>query len=149
MSEVRFVQILLQDPLSRTSRQERSRLLLASLSALVVAKAGIIPTKIAALGLEFTPSNRKAMIVLIGIVVLYFLIAFATYAFFDIILAISTGGEANTREIAESKQRYPNIQFGGVAPSTRRLFLFRAVLFEFGLPVVVAIYAIACLLLTK
>jgi hypothetical protein len=142
---LRKERLLLQDPLSKVSRQERTRLLLSSMCGLVVAKAGIIPNKVESLGIEFTSSNRKAMAVLLAVVVLYFLLAFVIYSFFDILLAFLGAGAANTQYVSEFKKKYPG-ETSDRTLTTRVLFLLRASLFEFGLPVTVGIYAVVCLM---
>ena len=109
MSEPSFQEILLQDPLSRVTRQERTRLLLSSFVAVVIAKAGIIPTKIESIGVEFSSSNRASIVVLAGVVVAYFLLAFLIYGLFDIWLAIVRGGQANVKDIARMREKEPDI----------------------------------------
>lgn len=141
-------QLLLQDPLSKVSRQERTRLLLSSVCGLVVAKVGILPTKIESLGIEFTTSNRKAMIGLLSVVVLYFLLAFVVYGFFDIFLAFVASGLAHVHQLSKLETRFPGNRFGR-SKFTRVMFLLRAGLFEFLLPITVGIYALVCLRSTK
>jgi hypothetical protein len=42
-------EILLEDPLGKITRQERTRLLVSSLIGIIVAKAKVVPTEITAL----------------------------------------------------------------------------------------------------
>jgi hypothetical protein len=142
MLEPEFVEILLQDPLSKVARQERTRLLVSSFVALVIAKAGIIPTKIEALGVEFSSSNRTAIMVLAGVVVAYFLLTFVIYGLFDISLVIFRGGRANVRAIARSQKQHPDGPAYRVGVPFKVWFLFRALILEFGLPVAAGIYSI-------
>jgi len=146
---VRLIDVLLRDPLAENTRRERTRLLLSSVGALVVAKAGIIPTKIESLGVTFTASNQRAIVVLFGVVVAYFLLAFLIYGLFDIMLAIEMGGRANLSEKAAMK-KYPDVPYyGGVVRSMKLMFLLRALLFELGLPVAVGVYAIFALIVVR
>jgi hypothetical protein len=145
---IRTDQLLLQDPLSKVSRQERTRLLVSSVCGLIVAKAGILPNKIESLGIEFSTSNRKAMIIILGFVVLYFLLAFVIYGFFDILLAFVAAGYANVREIGRLESKFPGERFGR-SRTTKVLFLFRAGLFEFLLPISVGTYSLVSLISTK
>jgi hypothetical protein len=167
------LELLLRDPLAEVTRRERTHLLLSSLVAVVVSKAGILPTKIESLGIEFTSSNRHAIIVLIGVVVGYFLLAFIIYGFLDIYFVFSSAKEADVDELSKQVQlerdrespednlsekellrrirrriqsrraEYPISR----APSA--MFWVRAVLFECGLPVVAGCYAIYSLISPK
>lgn len=59
----------LSDPLSELTRKERRNLLIASTVGIAVAKIGIIPEKISALGIDFSSSNKGALLLLlIGVV---------------------------------------------------------------------------------
>ena len=51
-----------------------------------LAKTGIVPTKISALGIEFTQADRHSILYALSAIVIYFLIAFITYAVTDFIL---------------------------------------------------------------
>jgi hypothetical protein len=77
--------ILLKDPLSEVTRSERRTLLATSAVGLVIVKAGLIPTKISALGIEFTQTNQKYLLLAIAAIIIYFLIAFLLYAGSDFI----------------------------------------------------------------
>jgi hypothetical protein len=75
--------IRVTDPLSQHTRGVRKSLLIASVIAIAVAKTGFIPTKISALGLEFSQADRGSMLWLIGAVVAFFLLSFVVSAFGD------------------------------------------------------------------
>jgi hypothetical protein len=169
------IELLLRDPLDEVTRRERTHLLLSSLVAVVVSKAGILPTKIESLGIEFTSSNRHAIIVLLGVVVGYFLLAFIVYGFFDIYFVFSSRREANAEELSKlveeelaardrrSLDRVSEMELRHQIrrrmqrrreeyPSSRAplaMFWWRAVLFEWGLPVFAGGYAILSLIHTK
>ena len=68
--------IRITDPLSQHTRGVRKSLLIASVIAIAVAKTGFIPTKISALGLEFSQADRGSMLWLIGAILAFFLISF-------------------------------------------------------------------------
>lgn len=76
---------LLQDPLSDPSRRERKALLGASLLALAMTKAGLIPTEISAFGIKTSALDQSALFLLIALVTAYFLVAFVIYAGSDFI----------------------------------------------------------------
>jgi hypothetical protein len=78
-------EIRLRDPLSSVTRNERKFLLAASAIGLIVVQAGLVPTKIAALGIEFSQIDQKILLKAIGVIVLYFLFAFILYASSDFV----------------------------------------------------------------
>lgn len=75
--------IRVTDPLSQNTRAVRKSLLVSSVIAIAVVKTGFIPTKISALGLEFSQADRGSMLWLIGAVVAFFLLSFLVAAFAD------------------------------------------------------------------
>lgn len=75
--------IRVTDPLSQHTRSVRKSLLVSSVIAIVVATTGFIPTKVSALGLEFSQSDRGSMLWLIGVIVAFFLLSFLVAAFAD------------------------------------------------------------------
>lgn len=75
--------LLLHDPLSEVTRKERRMLLGVSIVGVAVQKAGLVPSKISALGIEFAKSDQSAILSLLALVVLYFLTAFIVYGISD------------------------------------------------------------------
>lgn len=75
---------VLTDPLSENSRKKRKMLLGSGAFGIVMAKAELVPTKIAALGIEFTKTNQEAVIIMGALVVVYFLAAFLAYGLSDL-----------------------------------------------------------------
>ncbi len=75
--------IRVSDPLSAHGRSLRKSLLLSSIVSAAVAQAGFFPTKISALGLEFTQADRLSVLWLLAIVVTFFLISFIVVAWGD------------------------------------------------------------------
>lgn len=167
MSNQSRIEILLSDPLGKTARQERNRLLLSSLLGLAVSKAHIIPTKISSLGIDFSGANQRAFVFLLALAVLYFLVAFALYGLMDVSLAMATARKAqqeaymtlareremNTMErerLARSRElsmrdRPPIVNWRVVSPL---LFYLRAVMFDFLFPCALGIVAVVFLLRT-
>lgn len=74
---------LLGDPLSEVTRKERRNLLIASFTGIAIATMGMVPTKLSALGIDFSPPAQNLFPLLVAIVVAYFLFAFATYGLAD------------------------------------------------------------------
>ena len=74
-----------RDPLSEVTRRERRLLLAVSTVCFAVSKAGLVPTKISALGIDFTQSDQKAIFLILGAIVVYLLLTFVAYAAADFI----------------------------------------------------------------
>ena len=78
--------IALEDPLKDVTRKERKFLLATSLIGIGVVRTGLVPSKISALGIEFTSANQYSILSIFSLVVLYFLVAFIIYAFSDFLI---------------------------------------------------------------
>jgi hypothetical protein len=75
--------ILLGDPLSKVARAERRTLLGVSTIGIVIAKSGLVPAKITALGIEFDQADQSLLLKMLAWIVVYFLFAFVIYALSD------------------------------------------------------------------
>lgn len=73
------------DPLSPLTRLERRNLLLASFIGLLISKAGLVPTKFSAFGIELTAPQQSAFTLAAALVVAYFLLALLAYAAPDLL----------------------------------------------------------------
>lgn len=73
----------LTDPLSPLTRAERRNLLFASFVGVLISKAGLVPTKISAFGIDLSAPQQSAFTFVTSLVVIYFLIAFVSYALPD------------------------------------------------------------------
>ena len=76
---------LVADPLSSVARNERRSLLLLSVIGIAIVKTGLVPSKIEALGIEFSPGDQKSLLNILGMVNVYLLLAFSIYALTDFI----------------------------------------------------------------
>jgi len=74
----------LVDPLSEVTRKERRALLAVSVTQLVVAVGGIIPSKIDALGVELSTGDASRLLGLLCAVQIYLLVAFWIYSAADL-----------------------------------------------------------------
>ena len=83
--EKRPSEIRLQDPLSAVTRGERRTLLGVSTVGILIAKTGLVPERISALGVEFERTDQGALLVLLALVIGYFLAAFLVYAASDLV----------------------------------------------------------------
>ena len=77
--------LLLVDPLGEETRKERRFLLALSLISIVIVKTGLMPTKISALGVEFTPSDQVTILWVMIFLIVYALGAFVIYGFSDFV----------------------------------------------------------------
>ncbi|MCC4616571.1 hypothetical protein LL972_11255 [Xanthomonas campestris pv. asclepiadis] len=71
------------DPLTAHTRSVRKTLLTASTLALAVGMTGLIPAKIAALGVEFSKLDRNSMVLLLSGIVVFMLVSFVVTAASD------------------------------------------------------------------
>ena len=76
-------EIYFSDPLRAITRKERGVLLGASTLGIAVVKTGLVPSKISTLGIEFEQADKRALLILVGTIVLYFSIAFTLYSVHD------------------------------------------------------------------
>ena len=75
--------LLFVDPLTRGTRRVRQQLLGACAIGLAIGVTGLVPSRISALGVEFSPSDRRAMLFMLAAVIVYLLLAFVIYAWLD------------------------------------------------------------------
>jgi len=160
-----IAEALLQDPLTEVTRRERRNLLAISVLAMVIVHAGIIPTRLSALGVEFGRADQRRLLLILSLAVLYFLVAFVLYAFSDFLAwrigvlnteaeqahsgaAIIRGmrkiGDAQYRRAAASRVfrgSWPRLL---VRLGARPVPIVRAA-FDFGLPVLAGVYALVIL----
>jgi hypothetical protein len=68
------------DPLSPVTRTERQWLLLSNVVLFAIVYGGLVPSKISAMGIEITKTNRRVLIGILEVVAIYFLTGFVLYA---------------------------------------------------------------------
>lgn len=160
MIEPTAAEIAVRDPLTEVTRKERRALLGMSVLGIALVKTGFVPTKISALGIEFSQADQKSILTILAFVVIYFLVAFVVYATTDFLTwrlafrsaAIARRERQMQRDIAkrdgttelelvkldpEGWQHLPGsiaYRISGVASVIRATF-------EFLLPIIVGIYA--------
>jgi len=121
---------------------------------IVIAKANIVPTKISALGVEFSQTNQAAMLKVIAAVVLYFLLAFLLYCVCDLIRLRISYRRTFVEQVEEARRGRREEGQGGIVVGQHPgwpyfvISLIRAVLFDFALPIATGVYAVAVLLKT-
>ena len=166
MSDILERDLISYDPLTEVTRKERRALLGTSMLGLALAKVPLIPTKLVALGIEFSEVNRQTFVQLYGLIVLYYLVAFLVYAFTDLVawrrsehirysayLKAEQANQPSARKSAYAAKPETPQPFAGKKPVYRRLAAYgvgvvasrlRAA-FEFGFPILfaaVALYAL-------
>ena len=156
----------ISDPLSDVTRKERRMLLGLSMLGVFFTHGGALPTKITTLGVELGAGDQKIFLLILAIGLLYFLLAFSLYAISDFIVWRKRVAEENIVEAKKSFDWFvfgdqPTDQYQAEWKSTEeriwRRYRLWAILtkptsilraaFEFILPLFVAIYSIAMMLL--
>ena len=150
------VRDFLNDPLSDITRKERRNLLTAGVLGAFVVWTGLVPTKVATLGIELNLMEQKYFLILLGLVVLYFLVAFLLYGMADYFIwrekyreylvnieieidSISVSSELNPNDPEERVPIIPWIY------SYSDLLAKSRMIFEYALPVLVGISAFVAL----
>jgi heme/copper-type cytochrome/quinol oxidase subunit 2 len=142
MSQQSFAEIFVSDPLSKVTRSERRVLLGVSALGIAIVKTGLVPSKIAALGIEFEQADKRALLIIMGVVILYFLIAFALYATSDYFAWRYRYSESLHAYRTNDESAAERAMTGTRKPMP---IVVLRLLFEFILPVAVGICSIALL----
>jgi len=138
------------DPLREVTRKDRRALLRISVIGIVIVKANIMPTKLTAFGIEFGKTDQNFLLLAIFLITLYFLFAFAIYAFSDLMefqidvkrlfkerkTLKNFVKDPYVKEEEEVARRYINRSIGAL--------LIRGI-FEFYFPIIFAIYSMTLL----
>lgn len=157
-------QVALRDPLEEVTRNQRRSLLAASGIGIAIAWTGLVPTEISTLGIKFSQTEQSTLLFFIGVVVLYFLVAFLLYATSDIVAWRLAYGAAEMKSFAEFREKVEEAELEGRSDDVEEYYrdrwgtgfrflpflvrpasLVRAI-FDFLVPIAVGIYAIGVLL---
>jgi hypothetical protein len=153
-------EIRLQDPLSDVTRAERKTLLGLSAVGLVIARSGLVPSRISALGIEFDRADQSALLGMLAAVVVYFLVAFVVYATSDFVawrVAFRNAVLSSQREYeaqsddqraAEDRLRQRLRSGHWWAGASRSVSVTRA-LFEFLVPLIIGVFAVYSLSVSR
>jgi hypothetical protein len=143
-SRLKAAELALADPLKEETRKARLYLLGVSMVGIAIVWTGLVPQEITTLGITFGQADRRALLLILALVVVYFLTAFAVYLDFSHFRA--RGKDTLLRALcARSDDRVPtptnHDDMRLLAPSPhflkepvpiplrRRLFLYRAIFF--------------------
>lgn len=171
MSDLLTEDLIAYDPLSEVTRKERRALLGISVLGVALVKVPLVPEKISTFGIDFSRPNQQTFLAIYAAIVLYFLAAFLIYAFTDYVawrrarvrryqeytrqkVASDVAmGERGLSLLAEERERVANRSNNYDALTYKGLASFRVAevaswlraVFEFGVPVVFAVYTVTLL----
>ncbi len=148
----------LKDPLTPVSRKARRDLLIASSVGILVSVAGLVPTRISALGVDLSLPEQKGFTLVMALTVLYFTGAFVSYGLSDFFIwrkqyqdyleRVDRQAEnwdlSDQEAYDEMRLRVPDITW---LYRWSKSLAFGRVLFEFALPLLIGFCSIITLLL--
>lgn len=147
----------LVDPLSTISRSERRNLLLASVSGILLAKAGLLPTRISTLGIELSIPDQRTILIISASLVCYFIVAFIVFGISDLMIwrmkyqkFLKDVDQYMNNWTIEDQHAHDNSSLPKLSwlyQAAKPIALFRVYFFEYALPIVIAIYAAVLLLM--
>ena len=112
MADLLTKDLIAYDPLSETTRKERTALLGLSILGVALVKVPLVPEKFAVFGVDFAKVNQSTFVSLYALVIGYYLVAFAIYAVTDYI-AWRRQEVINAHEhTAQSRERDANAKKG-------------------------------------
>lgn len=162
MSTDKVKDYLLSDPLCEITRKERRMLLAVSMIGISLIKAGLVPTKITALGIDFNETNQKAFMVIFLSIVIYFFFAFIFYAAADFLAwkraiwafrGLKVQDQLFDIKIPDIVDSITEMEVSSMIGETPKLSYFVKpvsvfrMAFDFILPIIVGIYSIGILIL--
>jgi len=109
MPEPQFPKAILKSPLSDDTKNERRNLLVASAIGIIIVKTGLIPTKISALGIEFSQTDKTMLLKILAWIMIYLTISFSIYALSDFVSRVVDVFLSNAEY---AKQTYKEITDG-------------------------------------
>jgi Na+-transporting methylmalonyl-CoA/oxaloacetate decarboxylase gamma subunit len=101
-SSLKAADIALSDPLRAETRKARLYLLGVSTVGITIVYTGLVPQKITTLGLTFGEADRQSLLGILAVVILYFLLTFATYGVSDFIYWRRAYRNAEWSEVLEA-----------------------------------------------
>jgi hypothetical protein len=151
----------LREPFHDTTRKVRRNLLIFSALGIIATKIGLVPSKFAAFGVEFTYSNQQSLLTFLAIVIGYFLVSFIVYVYSEYSAWKVLLAATNFEEVKRKIENVDVVVFGTVGSErietqpqflnqqTMSTFLFRLVVIEISIPVFFAIYTCISLMLSE
>ena len=173
--DVPNIEVSLSDPLSQVTRRERLYLLATSAVGIIIKFTGLIPNRITTFGIRFQDPDQQSLLRMLAVIIAYFLAAFIIYAASDFLTwrrlfrtrtteakmeatrrkrevlmqskelnDLSPEQQAGIKKLDEQIEKLEGADESALISLTRPVSLIRAV-FEFLLPIAVAIYAFVLL----
>lgn len=149
----------LREPLNETTRKARRNLLAAAVVGVVIAKVGLVPTKISAFGVDFTSANQKSLLLLLACAIGYFGVTFVVYLYSELIawqLVFRSKELEQLKEEAEREVRGRDSDMERFFRERTRITYFQArpaffvrIFVELVIPIIFAIYSAVALLNTE
>lgn len=149
----------LREPLNETTRKSRRNLLAAAVVGVVIAKVGLVPTKISAFGVDFTSANQESLLLLLACAIGYFGVTFVVYLYSELIawqLVFRSKELEQLKEEAEREVRSRDSDIERFFHKRTRKTYFQArpaffvrIFVELVIPIVFAIYSAVALLNTE
>ncbi|HEX5725489.1 MAG TPA: hypothetical protein VFX98_08480 [Longimicrobiaceae bacterium] len=138
--------------LSDETKRDRRSLLIASVAAVAVGGAGIVPTQIGALGIAFSEEDRASLLWVIAGIVGYLLLGFLLHSVLDLLRWIAAyrrdtetleaklrAGDGDMQAVQQQLERLEKLKSWSVG-----LFLFAV--YEFGIPLALGVFALIVVL---
>lgn len=149
----------LREPLNETTRKARRNLLASAVVGVVIAKVGLVPTKISAFGVDFTSANQESLLLLLACAIAYFAITFVVYLYSELIawqLVFRSKEIEQLKEEAnrEARGRYSDMDMYFHERTRRTYFqakpaFFIRIFIELFIPIAFAAYSAVTLLNTE
>jgi hypothetical protein len=120
------------------------------MAGIVMVHAGLLPSRITALGIAFEKADRRLLFFLCGLVTAYFLVAFFLYAIVDFMRDMEAWTEAVTRSPFdrpfEGEPQESQESTGKGANMGRAVIVF-VTFFQYVLPILIGVYSTSALLM--
>ncbi len=119
------LEIRLSNFMTDVTFRERRTLLVVCAIGLIIAKTGLIPTKITAFGIEFSATDQQTMLAIIALIIAYFLLTFVVYAAGDFLsseIRYASSARAGAMESIAGEQPAQKIHKAVDSEGKRELF---------------------------
>jgi hypothetical protein len=112
MAFLKVERIKVANPLSDETRGARKALLGISAASIAIVHLGLLPTRISALGIDFSATDRSVLLIILALITIYFLIEFIIYAAADFVawrlVKQSTSYEDESADYEKARQSILN-----------------------------------------
>jgi len=117
------------------------------MAGIVMVHAGLLPSRITALGIAFEKADRSLLLFLCGLVTAYFLVTFFLHAIVDFVRDMGAATEAwSPAEVFGDAPQDPQESTGKSANTGTAVVVF-VLFFQYVLPILIGAYSTAALLM--